>query len=132
MSAPNFKIRQVYDFDVYPSAIIGNNFKGVTILAIMDNETASKEVDTQAMHVQIFPMVPGMVNDPNGYDYVKIRTINGQTTILGVPWIKEDTVQLVESRTVTAVIANVSAVDVPRIRDALVQNGFNNVTVNIA
>lgn len=132
MSLPNFQIRQVYDFDVWPASIIGNNFKGVTVLALMDNETASKEFDTQAAHIQVYPLVPGMVNDPNGYDYVKIKTTSGVTTIVGLPWIKEDTVQLVESRTITVKVGNVSASDVPRIREALVQNGFGNLVITIA
>jgi hypothetical protein len=132
MPTPSFSIRQVYNFDVYPSSVIGSNFKGVTVLAIMDSETANKEFDTQSAHIQIYPFVPGMVNDPKGYDYIRIRTISGETTIIGIPWIKEETIQLVESRTITVKLGNVSASDVPKIRDVLSQNGFSSFDITIA
>lgn len=129
----NFQLRQVYDFDVYPSSLIGNNFKGVTILAIMDRQTANKEVDVQALHIQIFPLLPAnsAPNDPDGYDYVKIKTQSGETTILGMPWIKADTVRLVESRTIMVKIGGVASADIIRVRDALAQNGFSNVEISI-
>lgn len=129
----NFQLRQVYDFDVYPSSLIGNNFKGVTILAIMDRQTANKEVDVQALHIQIYPLLPAnsVPNNPDGYDYVKIKTQSGETTVLGLPWIKEDTVKLVESRTIQVKIGGVSAADVPRVRDCLAQNGFSIVDISV-
>lgn len=133
MPAPNFAIRQVYNFDMFAPAILGNSYKGATILAIMDRETANREIDTQAMHISVFPHLPaGTPNDPNAYDYVKIKTSAGNTTILGVAWIKEETVTLVESRTITAKIAGVAAGDLTRVRNALIQNGFNNIEVTIS
>lgn len=129
----NFQIRQVYNFDTYAAALLGNNFKNVTVLAIMDRETAAKEADVHAMHVQVYPYLPaGTPNDPNAYDYVKVKTTTGQTMILGIAWIKEDSIQLVESRIITVKISNVSASDIPRVRDALVANGFNQVEMSIS
>lgn len=128
----NFKIKGVYNFDVYPSAILGTSFKNVTVMAIMDRATANKEIDTQAMHVLMYPYLPsGSVNDPDGYDYIKIKTTTGQTTIIGISWINDDTVELVESRTVTVVIDGVTASDVNRIKNALVQNGYSALTISI-
>jgi hypothetical protein len=126
-----FEIRQVYDFDVYASALLGTNFNNVTILAIMDRSTAEREIDVQAMHAQIYPLLPANTapNDPDGYDYVKIKTVSGETTILGLPWIKTDTIALVEARTIVATFGNAKASDVARIRDMCSQNGFSLVSV---
>lgn len=130
--AVNLQIRQVYSFEVYPVAILGNNYRNATVVAVMDRETANKEIDTQALHVSLYPYLPpGTPNDPNGYDYVKIKMPSGETTVLGIAWIKPETVQLVESRVVTVKIANVSASDIVRIKNALVQNGFTSINVSI-
>ena len=128
-----FKIRSVYNFDVYPAVLLGTDFKNVTVLAVMDFETANKEIDIRARHVNFFPYLPaGTPNKPSSYDYIKVKTTAGNTTILGVAWINMDTVVEVESRTATVTIKDISAIDVTRIKQALAQNGFNNVSINIA
>jgi len=132
MSNVNLAIRCVYNFEVYPSSIIGSNFKNVTVLALMDKNTAQKEIDAAGMHVQVYPYLPpGTPTNPDGYDYVKIKTMSGQTAVLGLAWIKPETIELVMAKTVNVKIANVTASDVPRIRNALVQNGFNDLTIDI-
>ena len=127
-----FKLRGVYNFDVYPSALLGTSYSNVTILAVMDPTSAAKEIDIQALHVQAYPTLPaGTPNDPAGYDYVKILLTSGRETILGIAWINASTVNQVLSNVITATIANVSAADIPRIMNALVQNGYNNVKLSV-
>ncbi len=133
LDTPAFTLRLVYNFDLYPVALLGAGYSNATIMAIMDTATANREIDTVALHAQIYPTLPAgsCPNDPNGYDYVKIKTTTGQTTILGLPWINPQTVVLVDSKTIVATISNVSASDVARINNALVANGFNNVSIVI-
>jgi len=129
-----FTIGGVYNFNVYPVALLGNVFHGVTIKAIMDCDTANATgVDTAAMHVSVYPQLPpGTPNDPKGYDYVKVSMPGtGETTIIGLAWIDPTTVTLVESQTVIVTIPNVSASSIPRILNALAQNGFNGATASI-
>lgn len=128
-----FNIRGVYNFSVHPSAILGSDFNNVTILGILDYETALQTVDIPAIHTSVFPYLPsGIPDDPSQYDYVRIRTASGVATIIGIPWIDLDTLVEVESRRATVVIEGVSNSDVERIRLALVSNGFNtlNITLN--
>lgn len=128
----NFNLRGVYSFDVYPTALLGTLFKNVTILAVMDAATASREIDIYALHAQIYPMLPnGSPNKATDYDYVKIKTTAGHTTILGMVWINEATIVQVTSSTITAVIGDVSASDLVRIRNALIQNGYQNIALSI-
>ena len=128
-----FTLRGVYSFDVYPAALLPTSFNNVTIMAIMDTATANQYIDTMAMHVQVYPTLPaGTINDPNGYDYVKVQTATGNTAILGMAWINPSTVQLIQSSTITAVITNVSAADIPRIQNALAQNGYDSINLSIA
>jgi hypothetical protein len=127
-----FEIKGVYNFDVYPTAILGDDFDNVTILAILDYETALQTADIPAIHTNVFPYLPsGIPDDPSQYDYVRIRTASGSATILGIPWINLDTLELVESRRMTVKIEGVSSSDVERVRIALVQNGFNNLEITL-
>lgn len=127
-----FELRKVYNFEVYPAALLGNDFKNVTVLAIMDRDTANKEIDCQALHINYYPSLPsGTPNDPNGYDYVRIRTTAGVTTVLGIAWINQESIQLVESRTMKITVGDVGAADVARVRNALVQNGYNNIDIQL-
>lgn len=129
----NFQLKQIYSFDVWPVPILGNNFKNVTVLALLDAESANQQgLDTQALHVQVYPHLPsGTPNRPTDYNYLKIRLSSGETTILGLPWIKDNTVVLVESSTITVKIGDVSPSDVTAIREALIQNGFNSLEISV-
>jgi hypothetical protein len=125
-----FEIKGVYNFDVYPTVILGDDFNNVTILAILDYETALQTADIPAIHTNVFPYLPtGIPDDPSQYDYVRIRTASGAATILGIPWINLDTLELVESRRMTVKIEGVNSSDVERVRIALVQNGFSNIEI---
>lgn len=127
-----FNIRSIYSFNVYPAALLNTSWDNVTVVAIMDPATAAKEEDIQALHIQVYPTLPaGTINDFKSYDYIKVQTVSGNTFILGIPWIIPSTVVLVESNTIKAVIGGVSANDVSRILNALVQNGYKNVTMSI-
>ena len=128
----SFKLRGVYSFDVYPTALLGTSYKNVTILGIMDPTTAAKKVDIKSLHVMMFPTLPaGSSSNFEDYDYVEIKTSTGETTVLSMGWINPATVTQVTSSTAVATIGGISAADVPRIINALVQNGFNDVTVSL-
>ncbi len=128
----NFQIREIYSFDVHAPAVLGNGFKNVTVLAVMDQESANQLIDTQSLHVNIYPYLPeGTTNRPDGYNYLKIRTANGEVTVLGIPWINEASIVHVVSNSVTVKIGNVQASDLPAIRDALMQNGFTALDIRL-
>lgn len=134
MSTPNFELRQSYSFQLYPAALLGNDYENVTVMAILDFETANLSgLDAQARHVQVYPSLPaGTPNDPAQYSYVKLRRPNGSITILGLPWIKPETVTQVTSSTITVKISGVAAADLARVRACLVQNGFGNIALSIS
>lgn len=127
-----FVIKGVYSFTLYPATVIRGDFTDVTIMAIMDYDSALQLGDIPSIHTNVFPYLPaGTPNDPSQYDYVKIKLSSGVITVLGMPWINQTTITLVQSLTATVIIEGVSNNDGPRILNALVQNGFNNVSVSI-
>jgi hypothetical protein len=127
-----FEVKKVYSFTLYPATVMPGDFTNVTVMAIMDYDSALQFADIPAIHPNVFPYLPsGTPNDPTQYDYLKVKLSSGVVTVLGIPWINEATIALVRSLTANVVIEGVSNNDAPRILAALVQNGFNNVNVKI-
>jgi hypothetical protein len=127
-----FVNRKVYSFDVYPSAVIGTSFKKVTALAILDYNTALGFADIEALHINVYPYLPaGTPNRPQDFDYLLLRTESGDQTVVGIPWIIDDTVELVEALKVQAIIDGVGSADLERIRICLTQNGYNNIDLQL-
>ncbi len=126
-------IGKTYSFTPYAPELLGNDFQNVVVLSIMDRESANAYLDTISWHKNIFPMLPaGTPNDPNAFNYALFRTSTGAKVALALAWIKEETVTLIEARTITAKIGNVGAADIDRIRHLLVAGNYNNVSISIA
>jgi hypothetical protein len=133
--AYNFQIGQTYSFQVYPSALLGNDWNNVKVTSVMSYEDAQKQKDVASLHIKFFPYFGPQTNtpnDPSSYLYIKVKTQSGAYTILGVPWIVDSSVMLVTAQTVTATISGVTPSDIPKIQAALVANGYNNVSLTIA
>lgn len=122
----------VISFDVYPGAIIGSTFTNARVLAILDRDTANIWIDTAALHANVYPTLPaGVPDDPSQYQYVKLQLSNGNMTIIGIPWIKEDTIQLIDVGTLTITVPNASPGDRERIISALSANGYRAAKVTL-
>ena len=128
----SFQTRKVYKFDVYPSAILGTGFNNVTVSAVLDYRAALAFGDLDAMHVNIFPHLPaGTPNRPQDFDYLLLRVESGDLTVIGIPWIIDETVELVESLQANVVIDGIGSSDIERIRACLSQNGFNKISITL-
>lgn len=126
-----FPLLKQVSFEVHPSLILGNNFKNVKVMGIVDADTARMlGLDAPAMHANVYPTLPqGTVDAYDEYLYVRVKHRNGEQSILGLPWIKTSSVQLLDYSTVMVKIGNVNVGDVERIVQALVANGFNEVEI---
>lgn len=131
-NATQFAVNGKYNFEVFPTAILGNDFKNVVVLGIVHPSIAQNFLDIEATHVQVYPyLVTGTPNDARGYDYLMIRTISGIITVLGLPWINADTIENVESGTMVVEIVNVTSQDIQRVSDSLVANGYNQFNIKM-
>ncbi len=100
--------------------------------AILDYDTAMGFVDLAALHINVFPSLPaGTPNRAQDFDYLLLRTAGGDTTVVGVPWIIEESVTLVESLKIVATIEDVSSGDLDRVRICLLQNGFDKISLQL-
>jgi hypothetical protein len=127
------KPKAVVNFSVYPSAILAANFTSVRVEAIIDAETARLlGFDPWSMHVNVYPTLPeGVPDDPNDYLFVRVKFNSGETTILGIPWIREDSIEQVSYTTISLKIPNVGPGDVDKVVKALSANGYSASDVKL-
>jgi hypothetical protein len=128
-----FANRKVYSFDVYPSPVFGTGFKNVTVQAVLDYDAATNFADIEALHVNVYSYLPpGTPNRPQDFDYLLLKTEGGDTTVIGIPWIIEETIEVVQSLKAQVIIDGLaSSGDLERIRACLSQNGFDKLTISL-
>lgn len=130
----DFAIKGVYSFNVYPVARLGTNFANVTVMGEFDQATANAQgFDTAAEHAAVYNTLPaGTPNDPSAYNYIKIKLPSGATQILGVAWIVENSIEIVNLGTITVKISNVNSSDTEKVRKALASNGFAATSISFS
>lgn len=115
-----------YDFDVYPSVILGNQFKNFKLVAILDAETTRMlQFDPAAMHTKVYPTLPdGSIDDYLQYSYYKYLTPTNEVVIIGEPWIKPNSVVAVTSDYLWVKVLTTPD-QVSGVRSSLVSNGYS-------
>jgi hypothetical protein len=131
----NYQLGQILSFDTNAASVLGQSFENVTVLSLMDPQSANNVIDIVGMHAAVYPLLVqaglSVPNDPSQYNYLKIRTQAGKVTCLGMPWINESTITATTNQVITAVIAGVTAADVQGVQNALIANGYNQFKVTI-
>jgi hypothetical protein len=132
-----YQIGTTYSFSVYPAAILGNDYSNVIVQGIMDAATASATglIDIYAAHANMYPYLPAgtIPDDPTSYNYLKLKLSDVTTPqILGIPFIIDSSVQIVNAQSITAVIANVTNTDLPNISNLLAAAGYTVSSISIA
>ncbi len=125
-SIRDVNLNQVFSFEVYPTNVIGNNFRNVRLEGIFNAKGAMAfGMDVEAMHAAIYPALPaGVPNNPFDYDYIRIQFPNGEYTMIGIPWIRQETIQISTAGQVVLVFENKTDVDIERMVNALSANGY--------
>lgn len=124
----------VVSFDVHPT-ILGTQFKKVKIMSRLDADTTRFfNFDPISMHANVYPTLPAgtVPDDAYKYYYLKLQLPNGTITIVGIPWIKADTIRLETSSKITIEVEDVTPDDLPIIVEALAANGYQAAKVNIS
>ncbi len=125
-----FEIGKSYNFETWAPSLIGAQYKAALVMAIMDYNTAIKERDVTAAHKSIYGYLPpGTPNDAAATPYIRIKLPSGIVTILALTWIKENTIELVDSGQIHVTVSDVAPSDVTKIRDQLVLAGYNNFNI---
>lgn len=122
----------VLSFEVYPASIIGTRFQDVKVMGLLDKDTANFWIDADALHINVFPTLPdGVPDDPSEYQFVKLKHLNGAVSVIGVPWIRTDSVLVSTRGQLTLTVDDVTPIDMDRIVKAINANGYAIRTVSL-
>lgn len=122
----------VVNFNTYAPDLLGNNFQRVQIKGFLDHKSAFQYIDVPAKHANVFPYLPpGTPNDFTKYLYVKVQFPNGKEDVLGVPWINQSTLQVVEETTFLITIRGKQPSDEAAIRTMLLANQHTDFTIEL-
>ena len=127
-----FKLKNTYSFSVYPSAILGNDFQKVTILGILDRETAETFTNVTVKLPLILPYLPaGSSKDPADYTYLTTRHSTGVVSVTAAEWIQYSTVTEYTETTARIAINKFPPDQVPLLREILIANGFTDFNIEL-
>lgn len=129
-----FNIGDTISFQVYPSTLLGDQFKDVVVQSVVNADTARLlGFDYISMHANVFPTLPeGQVPDnPTQYNYLVVKMQSGQTQIVGLPWIDESTITSRVTSSVYLEVPGAGTTDVSNIVNALAANGFRTKNVRV-
>lgn len=85
---------KIMSFEVHPVSILGDIYKKVKVLSIVDYDTAKLFSDVNAIAVSVYPMLPtGTAKDFTKYRYVKIQHQDGTISVVAMEWINMRTVE---------------------------------------
>ena len=128
----NIQIGQRFSFEVYPSAIMGNNFKDVVLEGSLSPDMAKAfGIDIVSLHANVYRTLPSTVpNDPTKYNYVRVRHPNGQYSVVGIPYIRPDSIVISTQGVLNLRFDGVTQADQTRILNALSANGYKP-TINL-
>lgn len=121
-------------FEVYPSSIIGNNFKEVYLEGVIDPTLAlAHGIDIEAYHAKVYPTLPQGTAPDNafGYNYVRVRYPNGASEVIGVPWIRPETLQILQGGRIILTFEDKTQSDLDRILQILSANGMSPADVHV-
>ena len=122
MSYNNLKAGNNVIFNV-KTTVIKSSFYGVTVEAIATASIAQKIKDVKSLHLQVKPYISGLPNNYDDYSYVIVRMPNGDTEVIGLPWIVETSIQISSKRNYQLILDDIEPEQVEIIRNTLVNRG---------
>lgn len=124
-------IKSVVDLETYAPDILGDGYKRVQILGILDYTDASRYINAKQLHPTVIANLPaGTTDDYTQLSYLKIMLNNGEISALAIPWVVDTSVvQVAAYRRVRVIINNLSIEREAALRRLLVQNNFELLSV---
>lgn len=127
-----FALDSTITFQVYPSALYGDVFNNAVPTDILSARSAVKYgIDPEAEHAKVYPTLPtgAAEDDARSYKWLLLQLEDGSERVIGLPWIKADTIVVVETVNATVTLPGIGSGDIDKIRLALSGAGFNDFTI---
>lgn len=127
-----FTLDSTITFQVYPASIYGDIFRNATPTDLVSANTASRwGIDPEAEHAKVYPLLPSgtVPDDARAYKWLVLKLEDDTERVIGLPWIKVDSIVVVDTVNAKVTVPAIGSGDVEKIRLALSSAGFNNFTI---
>ena len=124
-------VGRTVSFSMYAPSVLGEARHNVTVVAVLDLDTAKLLSDVVATHMRVASYMPSLPTSAGSYHYVKVRYSNGDTEILGVPWIDATSIEVIQDLKLNVTIRNITGSTETVVRQALLQNGIEDFTIEV-
>ena len=122
-------IGKVIRFDTVAPGVLGAARDRVTVMGILDLDTAAIFSDVRAKHTQVRNYHPALPLSAGAYSYVKLKYSNGDVEYLGLPWIRTESIEVIGERTGIVTIPDFTPAVENIVRQALLQNGIEKFDI---
>lgn len=94
MNTTDLKVNTVYSLTLHPERITGRELNDVTFLARMDSTLVSAYgIIPDEEHKKVYASLPaGVPNSGSQYSWLVFRTLSGNLTVIGEPWVVANSV----------------------------------------
>lgn len=130
MISTNLVVGKKYSFYTLAPAILGSRFENLTLNGIVNYEIAKTIRNIQDTQRQVYPILPEGTSDKfQNYNYLLFSTIENGILVLAEEWIDKNSIQTDFTIIANIEIRNVTATQIPLLRDILTTNGFNSFSI---
>lgn len=110
MALPTFKNNDIISFQLVQNGLVGDERIDVVVTGVVKYAIA-RMIDTSLAikHANLYPYFKAKVNDvddPSGYEYLTVTGRNGVVEVIGLPWINDSTMRIIDGRVATIQISN--------------------------
>lgn len=137
MILDKFDIGDTISFQVYPSTLYGTLFSRVKVTDLISaKSTRFFNFDARAEHLKVLSDVntpPGQVPQSfDSYQYLVFTTTSDPDTerVIGLPWIKLDSITVDGTRDATGYFPNLSDAQLTELRKAISGAGITGFTLD--
>jgi hypothetical protein len=136
----NFTIDEIMDKKVSFSVLtaiagtIGRDFQNVVVSELISWSSAKFfNTDVVALHQNIYRQLPAgtIINDPTKYKYLVLKFANGQTKVVGLPWIEWSSIVIHTNQKIVVEVLEPKTTDVELVRTQLSSVGLKIGSINL-
>lgn len=119
-------------FEVYPSNILGDSYRTVKVLSVIDYDTARMYTDVNNLAISVYPSLPSATpKDFTKYKYVKLELLDGSISCVAIDWINLDTVVFHTDVMVNVKIKLKTIGTVETLRKLLIANNLEPIEITV-
>lgn len=121
-----FKLGKYYNLSTTVPSILGESFIRLKFCGKVNYSIAKMMEMVDIKHRQLYPHIPGIIDDPSTFEYFVFEGTDKSRMILAEPWINMTSIVEVASTVINILIEDIATSDIEIIRQMLLASGYSN------